>query len=274
MLGALKTGRTIMDLDREPWVDVTEALLASGGHGTRKKKTLTAPDGHRVTLANVTGEARPHFHTKASTLFILDGSIELRGRVAGPGSWVLEPYGAIHPSTRFNNVTYGLGMSEGDFGAGNVGLTSVDDIPEWVTKLGFKIDEWAHLVDSSLLPWQPFGPGLSIKVLHVFDGRPAFAALIRAQAGATLPRRDYLGPADAYVLSGQIDFFDAVARPGHLVHHSAGAQDQTVKFPIATEYLANTYGTILEFDAAGNFARAIDGYTLSRDGMQQGEGRS
>ena len=38
------------------------------------------------------------------------------------------------------------------------------------------VDELAHLVDSAKLEWQPFGDGLSLKVLHVFDGRPAFAA--------------------------------------------------------------------------------------------------
>jgi hypothetical protein len=259
---AFPTTRSIMNLDGAPWVDTTEAFAARGGRGTQRKKFLTAPDGHRVGLANFDGVARPHVHTKASTLFILAGEIELRGRVAGPGCWVLEPYGAIHPQTRFTNVTYGLGMSDGDFGVGNVGLTSVDEIPDWIAKLGFKVDEFAHLVDSATLGWAPFGDGLSMKVLHVFDGRPAFAALIRAKAGASLPPRHYLGPADAYVLSGQIDFHDAHASAGDWVHQPAGARDERATFPVATEFLANTYGTILEFDARGSFARAIDGYAL------------
>jgi len=251
-----------MDLDGAPWVDTTAAFNARGGRGTQRKKALTAPDGHRVGLVNFDGEARPHVHTKASTLFILDGSLEVRGRTAGAGCWVLEPYGAIHPRTTFHNVTYGLGMSDGDFGVGNVGLASEDDIPEWVTKLGFKVDELAHLVDGATLAWAPFGDGLSMKVLHVFDGRPAFAALVRAEAGATLPRRHYLGPADAYILSGQIDFCDASAGAGQWVHQTAGAHDEPATFPVATEFLANTYGTILEFDARGSFARALDGYAL------------
>ena len=259
---ALKAARTVMDLDGAPWVDVSEAFVARGGLGTQKKKMLTAPDGHRVGLVNIDGVARPHVHTKASTLFVLDGSIEVRGRSAGAGSWVLEPYGAIHPRTRFANVTYGLGMSDGDFGVGNVGLQSEDEIPEWVTKLGFKVDDYAHLVDAAALAWEPFGDGLSMKVLHVFDGRPAFAALIKAAAGAALPRRQYLGPADAYILSGRIDFHDATAGPGEWVHQPAGAHDEIATFPVATEFLANTYGTILEFDAAGTFTRAIDGYAL------------
>jgi hypothetical protein len=99
-------------------------------------------------------------------------------------------------------------------------------------------------------------------VLHVFDGRPAFAALVRAEAGATLPRRHYLGPADTYVLSGRIDFHDGSAGAGDWVHQPAGAHDECATFPVATEFLANTYGTILEFDARGSFARAIDGYSL------------
>ena len=261
-IGAPITARTIMDLAGAPWVDTTEAFVARGGRGTQRKKFLTAPDGHRVGLASFDGVARPHVHTKASTLFILEGEIELRGRVAGAGCWVLEPYGAIHPQTSFTNVTYGLGMSDGDFGVGNIGLTSVDEIPDWVTKLGFQIDEFAHLVDGARLAWAPFGDGLSMKVLHVFDGRPAFAAIVRAEAGATLPRRHYLGPADAYVLSGQIDFHDGSAGAGAWVHQPAGAHDERATFPVATEFLANTYGTILEFDAGGAFTRAIDGYAL------------
>ena len=257
--------RTIADLDGAPWVDTTEAFVARGGRGTQKKKLLAAPDGQRVGLVQFDGEARPHIHTKASTLFILDGSIEVRDRAAGAECWVLEPYGAIHPRTKFFNVTYGFGMSDGDFGVGNIGLASEGDVPEWARKLGFQVDELAHLVDSAKLAWQPFGEGLAIKVLHVFDGRPAFASLIRAEAGATLPKRQYLGPFDAYVRSGRIDFHDAVAQPGAWVHQPAGAWDEVATFPIATEFLANTYGTILEFDARGTFTRAIDGYALRTD---------
>jgi hypothetical protein len=256
------TTRTIMDLAGAPWEDLSAKRPERGPEFSIRKKMLTAPDGHRVGLTNIKGHAPPHFHTKASTLFVLDGSIELRGRSAGPGCWVLEPYGAIHPATKFNDVTYGLGMSDGDFGVGNVFLEDVNVLPDWVQNLGFKIDEWAHLVDSAKLEWRPFGDGSSIKVLHVFDGRPAFAALVKAEAGATLPRRQYIGPADVYVLSGQIAFHDAVAKPGDWVHHPAGADDEPVSFPVPTEFLANTYGTILEFDAAGSFKRAIDGYGM------------
>lgn len=256
--------RTIADLDGAPWVDTTEAFVARGGRGTQKKKLLAAPDGHRVGLVQFDGEARPHIHTKASTLFILDGAIEVRDRTAGAGCWVLEPYGAIHPRTKFFNVTYGFGMSDGDFGVGNIGLANESDVPEWARKLGFQVDELAHLVDSAKLAWEPFGDGLAIKVLHVFDGRPAFASLIRADAGARLPKRQYLGPFDAYVRSGRIDFHDASAKAGEWVHQPAGAWDEVATFPVATEFLANTYGTILEFDARGTFTRAIDGYALRR----------
>lgn len=255
--------RSIMDLANAPWTDLLDTL-PKGNHSlvAYRTKKLIAPDGHRVGLINLDGEHPPHFHTKASTLFILEGSIRLRGRDAGRGNWVLEPYGAIHARTRSNNVTYGLGMSDGDFGVGNVMLKDVNDIPGWVKDLGFKIDEWANVVDSATLEWQAFGPGLSMKVLHKFDGRPAFAALVKADAGAALPRRRYLGPADMYVLSGRMQFKDGVAEAGWWVHEPAGASDDIVTFPVATEFLANTYGTILEFDAAGGLARAIEGYSI------------
>ena len=51
-----------------------------------------------------------HVHTRASSFFILKGTMTLRDRVVGPGTWGIEPYGAIHPNTRFNDVTYGFGI--------------------------------------------------------------------------------------------------------------------------------------------------------------------
>jgi hypothetical protein len=254
--------RSVIDLQAAPWVPMGEAFARRGGRGNAEMKLLTAPDGRRVGLVHLDGEGMPHFHTKPSSFFILDGTMELRDRIAGPGTWAIEPYGAIHPHTRFHDVTYGLGMAEGDFGVGNVVLDRVEDAPEWVAQAGFNLGDYSTLVDTRTIAWLPFGDGLSIKVLHVFDGRGAFAALLRAEAGARLPPRRYLGPADLYILSGRVEFADAVALPGAWVHQPAGAEDAAAAFPTVTEFLANTYGTILEFDAHGSITRIIDGFAL------------
>jgi len=258
----MKAARSVLDLNAAPWVSFDEAFAKRGGRGSGEMKSVVAPDGRRIGLVHLNGEGKPHFHTKPSSFFILKGKMELRDRSAGPGTWGIEPYGAIHPSTKFLDVTYGLGMAEGDFGIGNVVLERVEDVPDWMVQAGFKLDDYSTLVDTNAISWLPFGPGLAIKVLHVFDGRPAFAALVKAEAGATLPRRRYLGPADMYILRGRAEFADAVAGEGVVVHLPAGATDDVVTFPVETEFLANTYGTILEFDEHGALLRVIDGFSL------------
>jgi hypothetical protein len=153
-------------------------------------------------------------------------------------------------------------MAEGDFGVGNVMLDSVEDVPAWAIQAGFKLDDYATLGDTARAAWLPFGDGLSIKVVYVFDSRSAFASLIRAEAGARLPARRYLGPADFYMLEGSAQFGEVPAGPGTWAHYPAGAEDGPVDFPVATEFLANQYGAVLEFDEAGRPARVIDGFAL------------
>lgn len=254
--------RSVMDLNAAPWVSMDEMFVQRGGRGSFAMKSLAAPDGKRVGLVRVNGEALPHFHTKASSYLVLSGTMELRDRIAGAGTWGIEPYGAIHPKTKFNDVTYGLGMAEGDFGVGNVAIESVNDVPDWAIAAGFRQDDYATFVDAPRVPWVPFGDGLSIKILYVFDGRSAFAALIKAEPGAALPPRRYLGPTDMYILSGRAVFDGAEASKSHWIHYAAGASDTPVHFPVETELLANTYGAVLEYDRNGAFARAIDGFLL------------
>ena len=253
--------RSVMDLAGAPWVDLLPTMPKGNKLAIIEKKMLTAPDGLSVGLIHIDGPHPPHFHTKTSTLFILSGRIELRDMSFGPRHWALEPAGAVHAPTRSHDVTYGLGMSDGDFGVGNVRFESAEQIPDWVRRI--EVGPEAYGVDSDTLPYQSLGPGLAMKVLHVFDRRPAFAALVRADAGATLPPRRYLGPADMYVLSGRMEFaYGASAGPGWWVHEPASAVDGIVRFPVETEFLANTYGAILEFDANGALERALEGYSI------------
>ena len=181
-------------------------------------------------------------------------------------TWFLEPYGAIHPRTTFRNVVYGFGMREGVFGNnGNIRLDDLADPPKWLDEIGAKPDLLQHAVVAASLPWQPFGNGISAKILHVFERSSWFASQIKVEAGATLPRRRYVGPCDMYVMSGRAQFSDAVAERGWWIHYPAGAVDAVVTFPIEAVLLVNTYGTVVEYDAAGTVTRIIDGYTLDRE---------
>lgn len=260
----MKPARRIVEVDGAPWNDVTERMRATGHRvDTWQVKLLTTADGGRVQLARITGEAAPHIHTKASSGYIFAGSMELRGHVCGAGTWFLEPYGAIHPRTTFRDVVYGFGMREGGFGNnGNIALDDIDDLPAWADEIGAKPDDLRNAVVAADLPWQPWGEGMSTKILHVFERSSWFAALLKAEAGATLPRRRDVGPTDMYVMSGRAHFGEAIAARGAWVREPAGAEDDVVSFPEETVLLVNTYGTVLEYDAAGRVARIIDGYTL------------
>src|SRR3954471_6057118 len=100
--------RSLIDLDGAPWDDVTERVRKNGNRAEKwEVKLLTAPDGQLAQLSRVTGEAAPHVHTKSSSGFVFEGSIELRGHACNAGTWFLEPYGAIHPRTTFKQVVYG-----------------------------------------------------------------------------------------------------------------------------------------------------------------------
>lgn len=261
----MKPTRSIVDLDGAPWTDVTERQIANGNRAESwLVKTLVAPDGLRVQLARVSGEAAPHIHTMASSGYIFEGSMALRGNSFGAGTWFLEPYGAIHPRTTFTNVLYGFGMRQGGFGNnGNIRLGDVDEPPEWVHEIGCKIDELQNAVVVTTLPWTRFGDGLSMKILHVFERSSWFASMIRAEAGATLPRRRYVGPTDMYVMSGRAQCGQETAERGWWIHEPAGAEEDAVTFPVDTVLLANTYGTVLEYDGAGAVSRIIDGYAIS-----------
>lgn len=41
----------------------------------------------------------PHTHLGPADFYVISGSIEYRGGIAGAGSWVYEPAGAVHPAT-------------------------------------------------------------------------------------------------------------------------------------------------------------------------------
>jgi len=263
----MSSTRSIIDLDGAPWTDVTARARQNGNPAESwEVKLLTTPDGGRVQMSRITGAAAPHIHTKASSGFIFEGSMGLRGHVCGAGTWYLEPYGAIHARTTFHSVVYGFGMREGGYGNnGNIRLDDVDELPAWVDEIGCKIDELQNTVVAETLPWEPYGDGLSTKILHVFERSSWFASMLKAEACARLPRRRYVGPVDMYVMSGRAEFGDAVAERGSWIHEPAGAEDDPVIFPVETVLLVNTYGTVLEYDASGAVSRIIDAYALQRE---------
>ncbi len=146
-------------------------------------------------------------------------------------------------------------MAEGDFGVGNVLLPNLTDLPEWAFSAGFKDDDFATLVDTADGQWISLGPGLWFKAIYVFEGGGAFASIVNSEAGVKLLRRRYLGPSDMYFLSGSATFGNQPVEPGCWVHEIAGAEDEVVQFHADTEFLANTYGSIVALTASGSVSR-------------------
>jgi len=260
----VSTARSIIDLDGAPWVDAADKVYTDAPSDWYWEiKVLHAPDGHRVQVTRANGDAPPHVHTKASSGFVFAGALALPGHTCTAGTWYLEPYGAIHPRTTFRDLVFGFGMREGGFGTpSNVLLDSVEELPDWVRAMGARRDDLSNAVEAERVPWQPVGEGLAMRLLHAFERSAWFVSMLKAEAGAVLPRRRYIGPCDFYVMSGRAELGDDVAERGWWIHEAAGTDEDVVRFPVETVLLVNTYGTVLEYDGAGGLSRIIDGYSL------------
>lgn len=254
--------RVVANFNSLPWISINDQVKERGGLGDFRMKVVTTTDGRTAGILHADGEGMPHFHTKASSFFILEGEMILGDRVAGPGTWGIEPYGAVHPNTKFKNVTYGLGMAEGDFGKGNVVLSTTDELPAWARNAGFRDDDFSTMADTNKAAWLPFGSQLWIKVVYVFERGGAFASIMRASAGAKLPRRRYLGAADMYLIAGKANLDLQTLTAGCLIHMPAGSDETSMTFEEDTEILVNAYGSIVEFDDGGGIARVLDGSSL------------
>ena len=102
-----------------------------------------------------------------------------------------------------------------------------------------------------------------MKLLHMFEGSSAFAALYRAEAGARLPKRRYVGPTDQFIFQGQAELHDAEALAGAWIHNPLGGIEPAVRFPVATEWLQNSYGPVLDLGAGDAITGITDGFSLT-----------
>ncbi len=264
--------RSIMDVDGAPWQDMGPHPAFDGP--VRGCKRLHAPTGKQLLIFRFDGVAHAHLHLRPTSFFMTGGSMALRDRTVGPGMWGLEPTGAIHPATTFHDAVYGYGMTPGlDIGVGIVSLPPDGKVPPMLEKAGFAVDELDDLVDSAALDWTPSGvDGVAMKLLHPFEGSSAFSALYRAEAGARLPRRRYVGPTDQFVFEGQARFDDAEAGAGTWIHQPLGSTEGEVRFEIATEWLQNSYGPVLDLGADGAIQGITDGFSLTAQAGKRVQG--
>jgi quercetin dioxygenase-like cupin family protein len=116
----------------------------------------------------------------------------------------------------------------------------------------------AALVRSNDQEWIDSGAGNLFKVLRVSKETGAWSALIKAPAGQVNAPHTHLGPADFYVISGQIDYRGGCARTGDWIYEPAGAIHEATSHPMETVYLANVYGPVAIHGKDGTYASILD----------------
>merc|ERR1711865_204078 len=137
--------------------------------------------------------------------------------------------------------------------------TSIAFNPEW-TPGG---DEGG--VDTNALPWLPVPqlPGCALKPLRVSDETGAFTAMIKVDAGTTLPTHVHLGASDMFVLSGEMEFSQGPMKgkigAGTWGYSPAGVLMEGNTATEDTEYLASFYGPVAFLNGAGKVDSLLTG---------------
>ena len=116
----------------------------------------------------------------------------------------------------------------------------------------------AALVRTNEKPWIATGDGNQFRVLRISKETGAWSALIKAPAGQINAQHTHLGPADFYVISGQIDYRGGSARAGDWIYEPAGAVHDATSHPVETVYLANVYGPVAFHGKDGTYAHILD----------------
>jgi quercetin dioxygenase-like cupin family protein len=116
----------------------------------------------------------------------------------------------------------------------------------------------AALVRTNELDWIDTGSGNLFRVLRVSKETGAFSILIKAPAGQVNDPHTHIGPADFYVISGQIDYRGGSAGPGDWIYEPAGAVHEATTHPVETVYLANVYGPVAFHGKDGTYSSILD----------------
>jgi quercetin dioxygenase-like cupin family protein len=96
------------------------------------------------------------------------------------------------------------------------------------------------------IPWIDVGIGGNrLKVLRVSAETQQYTILIKAPAGQVNARHFHSGPADFYIIEGQIDYRAGTMKKGEWVYEPAGSLHEATSHPVDTLYLANVYGPVV-----------------------------
>ncbi|HLW70560.1 MAG TPA: cupin domain-containing protein [Candidatus Binataceae bacterium] len=116
----------------------------------------------------------------------------------------------------------------------------------------------AALIRSNEQDWIQSRDGNQFRVLRISKETGAWSALIKAPAGQVNASHTHLGPADFFVLSGQIDYRGGSAKAGDYIYEPAGAVHDATSHPVETVYLANVFGPVAIHGKDGTIAGVLD----------------
>src|SRR5262249_17357350 len=98
-----------LDANAMPWIEMYEGFSI-------KILRVSPETGHYTMLfRGEAGRVEPrHRHLAGADLYVVPGAVESGpGDIAGAGSWMYEPAGALHTATRYVEDTVGFAVSYG-----------------------------------------------------------------------------------------------------------------------------------------------------------------
>ena len=109
--------------------------------------------------------------------------------------------------------------------------------------------------------WIPMGTGLEgneFKVLRISEETGAFSIMIRAPKGTVNQAHIHSGPADFYIIEGELEYRAGVAKKGDWMYEPAGAYHEATTHTQDTLYLANVHGPVIFQKEDGSIDYVLD----------------
>jgi anti-sigma factor ChrR (cupin superfamily) len=119
-------------------------------------------------------------------------------------------------------------------------------------------------IAASQMPWRAFFPGVDFKLLRASAETGVFTLLLRAVAGASLPRHRHLGAGEYYMVSGKMlvrggkERGGITAVAGDWGYEPLSVIHDTTEFPEVSVLLFTNHGPIQFLDDKDNTVAILD----------------
>ncbi|MGU3498662.1 2,4'-dihydroxyacetophenone dioxygenase family protein [Mycobacterium sp. C31M] len=114
------------------------------------------------------------------------------------------------------------------------------------------------LIQANELPWQEYGPGMSIKVLRVSEETGAWTCLLKMEPGSVFTRHFHKGAIDMYVLKGELKYRAGVVKEGGFAYEPLGVLHEATNVDVETIIYSHLYGALEFMDDDDNVIFILD----------------